>query len=146
MTPKGESRPEVDKGKSPEGFRVEAWAGGQVNVMEDAWGRGPEGLAWLDHGGMANKSQGDHGSINHSGGKYGFVRAEGEASDVVARCEGPKGLGKASEEPQGPGGCARSEQEAQGGRSRSGDLRKGTRDEIRLWKAWGCEQRLRVEP
>jgi hypothetical protein len=62
------------------------------------------------------------------------------------QCEGSKGVGKGSEEPRGLGGCARSEQEAQGGRSSSGDLGRGTRDEVRLGKAQGCEQRLRVEP
>ena len=36
MTPEGESRPKVDKGKSLEGFRAEVQAGGQGNVMEDA--------------------------------------------------------------------------------------------------------------
>jgi hypothetical protein len=110
MTLRGESRPKVDKGKSPRGFQVEARAGGQGNVMEDAWGRGTEGLARLDHGVVANKSRGDRGSRNCSGGKYEPVRAEGEAGDDVARCEGPKGLGKGSEEPRRPGGRARSEQ------------------------------------
>jgi hypothetical protein len=110
MTLRGESRPEVDKGKSPRGFQVEARAGGQGNVMEDTWGRGPKGLAWLDRGVVANKSWGDRGSRNRSGGKYEPVQAEGEAGDDVARCEGPKGLGKGSEEPWGPRGCAQSEQ------------------------------------
>jgi hypothetical protein len=55
MTPEGESRPEVDKGKSPGGFREEARAGSQGNVMGDAWGRGATGLARSDRGGVANK-------------------------------------------------------------------------------------------
>ena len=104
------------------------------------------GLAQLDCGGVANKSQGTHGARNHSGGMYELVRAEGKASNVVVWCEGQKGLGNGSEEPRGPGGHAQSEQEGWGGRGRSGDLRKGTGDEVRLGKATGCEQRLRVEP
>ena len=103
MTPRGESRPKVDKGKSPEGFRAEARACGQGNVMGDAWGRRPEGLARSDRGVVANESQGDQGSRNRSGGKYKLVQAEGEARDVVVRREGPKGLGKGSEEPRGMG-------------------------------------------
>ena len=55
MTLEGESRPEVDKGKSLRGFRAEARAGSQGNVMGDAWGRGAKGLVRLDRGVVANK-------------------------------------------------------------------------------------------
>jgi hypothetical protein len=67
-----------------------------------------------------NKSQGYHGSRNRLGGKYELARAEGEASDDVAWCEGSKGVGKGSEEPRGPGGCARRPRKVVGASRRSG--------------------------
>ena len=110
MTPGGESRPKVDKGKSPGGFRAEARPCGQGNMMGNALGRKPKGLARIDRGVMANEFRGDQGSRFHPGGKYEMLRAEGEASEVVARHEGPKGVGKGSKGPRGPGGSARSEE------------------------------------
>src|ERR1700730_7042876 len=87
MIPRGESRPKVDKGKSLEGIRAEPRAGGQGNMMGDAWGRGAKGLARLDRGVVANKCQGTYGGTNHSGGEHELVRSKGKSSDVVARCE-----------------------------------------------------------
>ena len=73
MTTGGESRPEVDKGKSLGGFQEEARADSQGNVMGSAWGRGATGLARSDRGGAANKSSGTCGARNRSGGKYKLV-------------------------------------------------------------------------
>ena len=86
--------------------------------MGNALGRKPKGLARIDRGVMANEFRGDQGSRFHPGGKYEMLQAEGEASEVVARHEGPKGVGKGSKGPRGPG-------EVRGARTKPGEVEVG---------------------
>jgi hypothetical protein len=107
-------------------------------------GFGPKGLKCAEAEEMTPR--GESWPNADKGMSLGGFQAEAWAGEGVARGEGPKGVGKGSEEPRELEGHTRSKKEARRGQSRSWDLGMGIGDGARLGEAWGGEQMLRTEP